>query len=154
MIWKSPVFYNGYRRLEGNKTNATAPKIGLKATIFLISDEYGIDYLPFLVTVTVFPPITDIGNHDLQFTVMNHLLLHQSEWHDLCACKCTVIMSITHPSLTLSVNCCALYWDNAKVLWKNIGWHFSSLIVKTQSSKKLSEPKAWESWRKLHKITP
>ena len=58
--------------MEENKTNATAPKIGLKATNFLISDEYSIDYLPFLVTVTVFfPPITDIGNHDLQFTVMN-----------------------------------------------------------------------------------
>ena len=129
------------------------PNTGLKA-IFLIPDEYSIDYLPLLVTVTVFfPPITDIGNHDLHFTVMNHLLLHRSEWYDFCACKCIVIMSITHPSFTLSVNCCALCWDSAKVLWKNIGWCFSNLIVKTQSSKKLSEPKAWESWRKWHKIT-
>lgn len=54
-------------------------KLRLNVTLDLFSNWYGIDYLLLVVTITVFSPTTDIGKHDLQFVIMEHPLLGQSE---------------------------------------------------------------------------
>ena len=63
-------FFTIWATREAHKTHIVLQNSGVKVILFSMSNGYSTDYLLF-ITVTTFALITEVGNHDFQFMVMN-----------------------------------------------------------------------------------
>lgn len=100
----------------------------MKARLFLCH-RYNIDYPPSMVTgVLHFAADTE---KDLWVSIMEHLLLFQSEWCDKCVQCMGVIfmMSTVHPWHFLWSNCWTLYSNSFSLVFNIVNIRIISLRV-------------------------
>lgn len=87
-VQKIQVFENGYERLEKKyKPHMMIENIEAGSNTVL-NVKWMWHYLPLIVTVDV-SPTTDMGNHDLWLTKMDHLLFH-------CSKRCCLNVQLMH----------------------------------------------------------